>query len=450
MTTPTVDLTPLPLRTFEMVKCYTNRRASSICTGRPRDEMLVEPARKKLQPPSPTKSAFFQFERSTSAHSLHTPYPRSSLFMFLRVMTVATRSDIPSWVAKKMQKSRDEYAEAVIFAKGLELGAFRPMLEGEPPPPPSDRGEAPNSYVAGDINGHNIILAFLPGTQGTIAAARVALNLSRSFTQIQLRLLVGVGGGVAGENEATLQRRDMRLGDVVVAMPGNGHHGLVQYDLGRDVDDGFQLKGFLAPSPEFLLSAIIGLQTDREMPTRLSEHIRAVLDGDDEDGREYDRLPASTDVLLLPNVPHFSHGCDCRNRMSRYAVRRGPRAKPDIPTIHYRPIASGNSVIMSNGSRRRILDHLEDHGDVLCFEMEGTGLATESSCLVIRGISDYADPPKQKGWQRYAALAAAAFAKELLLTIQPFNDDDHSDEGEATFSDTDDSESRDEWAPSRR
>ncbi|KAG9258056.1 nucleoside phosphorylase domain-containing protein [Emericellopsis atlantica] len=337
-----------------------------------------------------------------------------------------------------MQKSRDEYAVAVIFAMGLELGAFRPMLEREHRTPKRQRGD-PNSYVAGEINGHNIILAFLPGTQGTVAAARVSSNLSRTFKHIRLQLLVGVGGRVAGEDEATLQRRDMRLGDVVVAMPANGHHGLVQYDLGRDLDGGFQLKGFLAPSPEFVRSAIIGLQTDREMLTRISEHIRAVLDGDDEDGREYGRPPASTDVLLLPNVPHVSHGCDCRNLMSRYAVRRAPRAKPDIPKIHYGLIASGNSVIMSNGSRRRILNQLNNYGDVLCFEMEGAGLATESSCLVIRGISDYADPHKQKGWQCYAALAAAAFAKELLLTIQP-------DEGEANSSDTDNSESRDECA----
>jgi hypothetical protein len=40
-------------------------------------------------------------------------------------------------------------------------------------------------------------------------------------------------------------------------------------------------------------------------------------------------------------------------------------------------------------------------------------------CLVIRGICDYADSHKSKGWQAYAAGAAAAYAKELLSVIPP-------------------------------
>jgi nucleoside phosphorylase len=38
-------------------------------------------------------------------------------------------------------------------------------------------------------------------------------------------------------------------------------------------------------------------------------------------------------------------------------------------------------------------------------------------CLVIRGISDYADSHKNKMWYPYAAATAAAYAKELLLVI---------------------------------
>jgi hypothetical protein len=38
---------------------------------------------------------------------------------------------------------------------------------------------------------------------------------------------------------------------------------------------------------------------------------------------------------------------------------------------------------------------------------------------VIRGICDYADSHKNKRWQPYAAAAAAAYMKELLLMV-PF------------------------------
>jgi nucleoside phosphorylase len=38
-------------------------------------------------------------------------------------------------------------------------------------------------------------------------------------------------------------------------------------------------------------------------------------------------------------------------------------------------------------------------------------------CLVIRGISDYADSRKNDRWQPYAAATAAAYAKELLSAV---------------------------------
>ncbi|EED11463.1 conserved hypothetical protein [Talaromyces stipitatus ATCC 10500] len=50
----------------------------------------------------------------------------------------------------------------------------------------------------------------------------------------------------------------------------------------------------------------------------------------------------------------------------------------------------------------------------LCFEMEAAGLMADFPCLVVQGICDYADSHKNKQWQGYAALAAAAFTKELL------------------------------------
>jgi nucleoside phosphorylase len=46
--------------------------------------------------------------------------------------------------------------------------------------------------------------------------------------------------------------------------------------------------------------------------------------------------------------------------------------------------------------------------------MEAAGLMNSFPCLVIRGICDYADMHKNDAWQRYAAMAAAGFAKEFL------------------------------------
>ncbi|KAF3907418.1 hypothetical protein ABW21_db0204914 [Orbilia brochopaga] len=49
--------------------------------------------------------------------------------------------------------------------------------------------------------------------------------------------------------------------------------------------------------------------------------------------------------------------------------------------------------------------------------MEAAGLMNHFPCLVVRGICDYSDSHKNKSWQPYAALVAAAYAKELLSHV---------------------------------
>jgi nucleoside phosphorylase len=51
--------------------------------------------------------------------------------------------------------------------------------------------------------------------------------------------------------------------------------------------------------------------------------------------------------------------------------------------------------------------------------MEAAGLMNSFLCLVIRGICDYANKHKNDDWQRYAAVAAAALAKDYLNSVQP-------------------------------
>jgi hypothetical protein len=51
--------------------------------------------------------------------------------------------------------------------------------------------------------------------------------------------------------------------------------------------------------------------------------------------------------------------------------------------------------------------------------METAELISHFPCLVIRGIYNYSDSHKNKKWQGYAAIAAAAYTKDLLCQIPP-------------------------------
>jgi nucleoside phosphorylase len=70
-------------------------------------------------------------------------------------------------------------------------------------------------------------------------------------------------------------------------------------------------------------------------------------------------------------------------------------------------------------AKKRDLYNKDYDGRILCFEMEAAGLMNSTPCLVIRGISDYADSHKREdhAWHGYAAAAAAAFTKEFIKTI---------------------------------
>jgi nucleoside phosphorylase len=69
-------------------------------------------------------------------------------------------------------------------------------------------------------------------------------------------------------------------------------------------------------------------------------------------------------------------------------------------------------------------DELKQKYKVLCFETEAAGLMNNFPCVIIRGISDYADSHKNDLWKEYAAATAAAFAKELLNVIPQEKMDD--------------------------
>src|SRR5436189_5882709 len=144
---------------------------------------------------------------------------------------------------------REEYTVGWVCALPVELAAAQKMLDEEHEDLEQDEHDN-NLYALGRVGGHNVVLACLPaGQTGIGSAAAVTTQLKATFKWIRFGLLVGIGGGVPG-------REDIRLGDVVISQPYQGHGGLIQYDFGRATPSGFERIGFLNSPPQLLLSAV--------------------------------------------------------------------------------------------------------------------------------------------------------------------------------------------------
>ncbi|CAI0645802.1 unnamed protein product [Colletotrichum noveboracense] len=259
------------------------------------------------------------------------------------------------------------------------------------------------------------------GNYGLVSAAQTASWLLSSLPHIRFGLMIGIGAGVPREGF------DIRLGDIVVSQPTDTSPGVVQYDLGKVQKDGhFQRVGSLNRPPNFLLTGLGNLSASQilqgpETPQILAQALERHpnVKKEDADGHSYVHPGALNDRLFEASATHVpqTHGqVACTLCDTTKEVVRNPRPSSN-PVVHYGTIASGNSVVQDGISRDIILRNLD--ANCICFEMEAAGLMNTFSCLVIRGICDYADNHKNDRWQKYAAITAAAFAKELLQTIDP-------------------------------
>jgi nucleoside phosphorylase len=305
--------------------------------------------------------------------------------------------------------SQDDYPIACICPRGVELAAVQAMLDDIHEPLPSARDQ--NSYTLGRIGNHNIVVAVMPDI-GNNQAALVATQLLNDFRSIRFGLLVGIGGGIPGEEGED----DIRLGDVVVSKPTATFGGVVQYDRGKNhVGGHFERTGSLRKPPAILSANVQQLQAQQarcgsQAVKYLTEMLQKYPNMAEEQyiyqGHEHDRL-------FMPGYLH-ERGATCRkcdpNQVVERAERRGTQ-----PRIHYGTIASGNTLIRDGAMREKLRKDL----GVLCVEMEAAGLMDEFPCLVVRGICDYADSHKDKRWQPYASATAAAYVKELLNLIPP-------------------------------
>ncbi|KAI8272461.1 Kinesin light chain [Colletotrichum sp. SAR11_57] len=310
------------------------------------------------------------------------------------------------------------YTVGWICALPTEFDAAQAFLDEEHDDCPPVAQNDNNNYALGKIGRHNVVIAVLPDREyGTNAAGTVARDMLHSFPNVRIGLMVGIGGG------APSSRYDVRLGDVVVSSRNGGKGGVFQYDFGKVVqnqDISFEHTGFLDQPPTLLRTAVNALKSRYK---RKGHQLNTAIDGALERWPrlrgEYSRPPLASDRLYRSEIthPHSSEGCIrvCSDDSTHMIPRAKRGEHTDDPAIHYGLIASANQ-LMKNATLR---DKLAAEYGVVCFEMEAAGLMNHFPCMVIRGICDYSDSHKNKEWQGFAAMTAAAYAKDLILQIAP-------------------------------
>ena len=338
-------------------------------------------------------------------------------------------------------KNRSDFEIAIICALRLEADAVEALFDKFWDDDGDIYGKAPgdtNAYTTGVIGRHNVVLAIMPGI-GKRNAAAVAANFRSSFGGIRLALVVGICGGVP----CGIDEEEILLGDVIVS------DGLIQYDFGRQLPDGFVRKDTLNDNlgrQNSEIRAFLARLKGRRGWMRLKEKTFRYLTAlRMELGAENARYPGiSEDKLFEANYRHKHHdssiciicakcetkedkvceaaldslcselNCSKNKLVSRRRLLNAVEGRDNTeelkPVIHYGLIASGD-IVMKSGEHR---DEIALREKVIAFEMEGAGVCDNFPCVVIKGVCDYADSHKNKKWQGYAAATAAACMKASL------------------------------------
>ena len=304
--------------------------------------------------------------------------------------------------------SREDYAVGWVCRLPVEVAAAKAALDHvHDDLPTNQNSDGSNNYILGELEGHNVVVAY-PKVYGTSSLGEVIAQLHESHPCVRFNLMVGIAEGVPDTKD------DVRLGDVVVSKSAAGCLGVLECDVNSErAEDQSTLSRALDQSTLLLLTALGKVETaaffeESKMPRYLSEILQ-------KDSFTFSHAGLEQDILFEANHNHAadeSEEGECSHCDSNRIRSRQPREGQD-PVVHYGSIAFACHLTRNRADR----DQFARKHDILCFEQEAPGLRDAAQCLVIRGISDYADSHISDVWRTWAAAAAAAYAREVLSFV---------------------------------
>ncbi|KAK7422435.1 hypothetical protein QQZ08_009517 [Neonectria magnoliae] len=332
---------------------------------------------------------------------------------------------------------RDDFEVAIICALSLEYDAVCYIFDEFWDDEGDQYGRAagdPNSYTTGRVGKYNVVLALLPH-MGKANAASAAASMRSSYGGLRLALLVGVCGGMPRGRDG-----EILLGDVVISKT------VIQYDFGRKYPDKFVRKNTvednLGRPNKDARNLIATFETDRgldgleQRTTHFLRQLQASVAQTRRRGK-YDYPGTTEDKLFEPSYRHKHHmsptyiyrdcfsdvdpvcdealnsscaslGCDDKHLIARKRPQAQSQSQSQLeheggdispqPAVHMGVIASGDWVMKSAADQDRLS---REAGD-------------EVPCIVVKGVCDYADSHKHKGWQNFTAATTASASKAIL------------------------------------
>ncbi|XP_053408741.1 uncharacterized protein LOC123559375 isoform X2 [Mercenaria mercenaria] len=307
---------------------------------------------------------------------------------------------------------------AIITANYCEKLAVDAMMENKTTYVKFKTGGESNAYTIGYIGEHKCVSTKLPmighDRSAQISSGNTTTRLLGTFQQIEHVFIVGVAGGVP---HFTDYYKHPRLGDVMISdcsRTGDIYYYCDKILQEKDGTITYNTKAF-RPRDGFLQNVLDTIKEQRLMrkfePWR--KYIRDGLELLATQEADYNRPPPETDRLTMVigegNViemqhPHHPEGIDERQGM---------------PKIHYGVFGAGKRFSKADDLRldfagRYNVNSFDSEFDQV---LEGVVGSVKESFMFIRGMSDYSDGMQKQEWQPYAALAAAAVMKSIILSF---------------------------------
>lgn len=248
---------------------------------------------------------------------------------------------------------------AIVTALTVEIKAIVNCFPELVPVSMSDRQGLSQTYYRGILSCENgtryRIVAMLLRDMGNLEAAHATNDLIRDWSPRYL-VVSGIAGG--------LRPKTQNYGDIVVS------DSVVYYERGKALSDGIEQRSKHFPcDPSMLNSARTMVKNEWRL-----------------------RLPKRPDGQL-PSITY--------------------------PNVHFGPLASGEKAIASVDA---VINSLKYKPNLIAVEMGSAGVASAAlsalrkiGFIAVRSICDFADETKSDNWQPYAAAAAAAFLRSLLM-----------------------------------